>query len=129
MNNLLKTLLQKLAPCIGFVALIASPAFAQTPHADIVAPPVEGRSPQIKYNILNPHPLPKRQHPLVDPKTGKPVACGTMILLPGGKSVEACKFWKEMDALEAELNKIGWSFWPGQAMAIGPLQGTPRDRK
>ena len=138
MNTLLKDLLCKIGPGIGVVALAAYPTFAQlaqtkptstraniaASRADIVAPTAEGRAPQVTYNLRNPHPLTTKQHAIVDPKTGKPAACGTMVTLPNGKSIDVCLFWKEIGALEAELNRIGWSFDQGAGMLSGPLQGT-----
>jgi hypothetical protein len=60
----------------------------------------------------------------MDPTNRKPVPLSWKLRLPNGKTMTAGEYWSKLQGLEDQLNKQGYSFWPG----IGPkeiVQGTP----
>src|SRR6266853_502207 len=121
MNNSLKNLLWKLAPCIGFVALVACPTLAQNPQAEIKAPPVEGQLKQDQIVVNRRPAIPFKPFDVIDPKTGKPTSRDTMLSLPNGKKLTAGQYWDEINKLERQLNAEGHTL----RSSTRGRQGTP----
>lgn len=130
MNQSLRKQLRKLVPCVGLIALAGSPMFAQTGSkngaqpAGIVAPTVPGqlRQDQIVVNRRTPK-IKFVPFAVVDPKTSKPAACGVKLQgLPGGKSMEVCQYWKEMNRWEEQLTELGYTLRPTGVMSMTPAR-------
>jgi hypothetical protein len=129
MNHLSKRLVSILAFCLGLVALVASPTFAQNPQteikalrrADIVAPPVEGQFRPDQMVVKRRPAITFKAFDVVD-KTGKPTSRNTMLTLSNGKTLNAGQYWDEMNKVERGLNAEGYTLRPGP----GDKPGTPK---
>jgi len=86
---------------------------ATTATSSVVRPINSGRVPQLPPSYLvAPHVTALAFHPfdVVDPSTGKPVSPSSTIYLPHEhRSVNAGKYYKDVNLLEQSMNKMGYT--------------------
>jgi hypothetical protein len=108
MNNSLKNLIGKLAPCIGFVALVAGPTFAQ--EAQVKAQPVPAEVRSDKIVVKKAAPIAFKPFDILDPSNGKPISRDAKLpTLPNGKTLTAGQYYDELNKLERQFNALGRS--------------------
>src|SRR5579871_122276 len=72
-------------------------------------------------------PIPFKPFPIMDPQTRQPAARSAQITLPDGRKVPAGEYYDQLNALEADLNKRGFSLKTKQKNLI--LQQTTINRQ
>lgn len=74
----------------------------------ITRPPTKINPQVIRANARAP--IAFKQLEMVNPRTGKPVTGNTMLTLDDGRTINAAKYYEQMNKLEQGLNKFGYSF-------------------
>jgi hypothetical protein len=122
MNHLSKRLGSILAPCLGLVALIASPTFAQNRQAQVMAPPVEAQIRPELVNVKKAAPIQFKAFEILDPTNRKPISRDTMLPeLPNGKRLTAGQYYDELNKLERQFNGLGQTLKPANEVKPAPL--------